>query len=275
MTKSNYENFPVASYFIPKKKRKYIYSIYAFARTGDNIADSVYLKPQEKLGKLEQMAELLNDFDETMFKDDLHFRNIYTALLDTINTLHINKDDLLNLLKAFSQDCEKSRYDNWEELLEYSKYSANPVGRLVLQIFGYSYEKNKEMFILSDYVCTALQLANFWQDVSRDLKMNRIYIPFDEMKKCGYSIEQLLERIESDNFKKLIGKLVDDTYMLFQKGKPLTKMLKGRLRIEIKAIIAGGTAILKMIEKMNYKVLSRRVKISSYQKILIGVKAIF
>jgi squalene synthase HpnC len=275
MTKSNYENFPVASIFIPKKKRKYIYSIYAFARTGDNIADSIYLKPNEKLDKLAKMAELLDEFDESKFKDDLHFRNVYTALHDTINRLNIRKEDLLNLLKAFSQDCEKSRYNSFEELLKYSKYSANPVGRIVLQIFGYNYENNKEMFILSDNVCTALQLANFWQDVLRDLKMNRIYIPAEEMMKCGYSFDKLLERIENDNFKKLIGNLVDETHILFKNGKPLTKMLKGRLRIEIKAIIEGGTAILKMIEKMNYKVLSKRVKISPYQKILIGLKAIF
>ncbi len=252
-----------------------MYSVYAFARTADNIADSKYLKPQDKIEKLDEMGELVLQFDETAVKNDMHFRNIFTALTDTINSLSLDKQDFLDLLRAFRQDAVKGGYERFEDILEYSRYSANPVGRLVLQIFGYGKEKNEELYRMSGDICTALQLANFWQDVSRDMKMNRVYIPEELMRKYNYTKDQLFESVENDNFKRLMSHLVDETYLLFESGRALPSRLKGRLKYELRAIITGGMSILDMIRKENYKVLSRRVKISPVRKFRILIKSIF
>ncbi|MFZ4591690.1 MAG: squalene synthase HpnC [Ignavibacteria bacterium] len=275
LTKSNYENFPVASYFVPKNKRKYIFSIYAFARTADNIADSIYLKPADKMEKLEFMEDLLlnfGDYDDTL---DMHFRNIFVALHDTINLLNLRNDDLLNLLKAFKQDAVKNRYDKYEDILNYSDNSANPVGRLVLRVFDYDYEKDKNLYKFSDYICSALQLTNFWQDISVDLKMNRVYIPIEIMDKYGYSLDDLYLKVENDKFRKVMKDLVDRTEQMFLNGRELTDHLKGRLRMEIKATVQGGMKILDLIKDSNYKVLSSRVKLSKIDKIKIMTTSVF
>ncbi|MCE1165077.1 MAG: squalene synthase HpnC [Bacteroidetes bacterium] len=265
----------MASYFIPKKKRNFMYSIYAFARTGDNIADSIYLKPQDKIDKLDEMAELVMKLDEDRIKNDLHFRSVFTALHDTIEKISVNRQDLIDLLTAFKQDAVKSEYNSYEEIINYSNYSANPVGRLVLTVFGYDREKDKALFEMSDKICTALQLANFWQDVSRDLKMNRIYVPKELMDKYHYDRDKLYERVENDNFKKMMNYLVEETEKLFGEGRKLPSHLKGRLKFELRAIISGGRAVLKYIRKINYKVLSKRVKIGRLRKIQIALKSLF
>ncbi len=275
MTKSNYENFPVASYLIPKSKRNFIYSIYAFARTADNIADSVYLKPEDKTDKLDFMEDLLlnyEDYDDTL---DIHFRNIFTALHNTIRELDLRKDDLLNLLKAFKHDVYVSRYDKYEDIMDYAENSANPVGRLVLRVFGYDYETDEHMFVLSDKICSALQFANFWQDVSVDLRLNRIYIPSEMMNKYGYKEEDLYLRIENDNFKKVMKDLVDRADRMFTEGKELVNLLNGRLRMEIKATVKGGMKVLELIRLSNYKVLSSRVKLSKTDKAKILFTSVF
>lgn len=275
MTKSNYENFPVASFFVPKNKRNYIFSIYAFARTADNIADSIYLKPADKMEKLKFMEDLLlnfGDYDDTL---DMHFRNIFVALHDTINKLHLRSDDLLNLLKAFKQDVNINRYEKFDDIMSYSENSANPVGRLVLRIFGYDYEKDSNMYELSDKICTALQFTNFWQDVAVDLRMNRIYIPSELMDKYGYSVEDLYLKVENDKFKKVMKDLVDRTELMFAEGNELTVLLKGRLKMEIKATVKGGMKILDLIRKSKYKVLSVRVKLSKSDKVKILLTSIF
>jgi len=275
LTKSNYENFPVASYFIPKSKRKYIFSIYAFARTADNIADSKYLMPEEKTYKLEYMEDLLLNFGNYDDSLDLHFKNIFTALHDTIKQLELRNDDLLNLLKAFKQDVKVNRYEKFDDILSYSAISANPVGRLVLRIFGYDYEKHNDLYKLSDKICSALQFANFWQDVSVDLKINRVYIPIEVMSKHDYSLDDLYLKSETDKFKKVIKELVEMTEQLFTEGGELTKYLNGRLKVEIKATVKGGMKVLGLIKKSNYKVLSQRVKLSKTDKAKILLTSIF
>lgn len=252
-----------------------MYSIYAFARTADNIADSIYLKPQEKIDKLEEMGELVERYDADRLKGDLHFTSVFTALHDTIDKLSLNKQDLLDLLTAFKQDAVKNHYDSFEDIINYSKYSANPVGRLVLSVFGYDREKHRNLYELSDKICTALQLANFWQDVSRDLKMNRIYVPREKMEKYHYDRDLLYERVENDNFKRMMSELVEETEKLFTEGKKLPSHLKGRLKFELRAIISGGRSVLKFIRRINYKVLSKRVKLGKFKKLQIAFKSIF
>ena len=190
VARSHYENFPVASFFIPKNKRKYIYNIYAFARLADDIADSDSLSPVEKTIKLDKLDKELKDCFENVYNNENNDQlNIFKALHNTAFELNINADEFSNLLKAFKQDAVKQRYDKFEELIEYSNYSANPIGHLVLNTFGYHSENDEELFRLSDNICTGLQLINFWQDVGRDLEINRIYIPFKEMQKFNYSEE--------------------------------------------------------------------------------------
>jgi squalene synthase HpnC len=275
VARSHYENFPVASFFIPKNKRKYIYNIYAFARLADDIADSDSLSPVEKTIKLDKLDKELKDCFENVYNNENNDQlNIFKALHNTAFELNINADEFSNLLKAFKQDAVKQRYDKFEELIEYSNYSANPIGHLVLNTFGYHSENDEELFRLSDNICTGLQLINFWQDVGRDLEINRIYIPFKEMQKFNYSEELLLKKIENDDFINLIKSLVEMTKEIFNKGKGIEKKLTGRLKLELKAIYNGGNEIIKKIEKINYKVLSGRVEIKKSDKMKLVLKTI-
>lgn len=229
--------------------------------------------PDDKLSKLEFMEEMLENFEEYE-KVDMHFKNIFTALYDTIENSGIEKNDLRNLLIAFKQDVSKKTYKDFNELFEYSKYSANPVGHLVLQVFGYNKDTNKEMYEYSDYICSALQFTNFWQDVSLDLKLNRVYIPLRIMDKQKYGIEELYNKVENDKFKRIMKELVDETEQIFLKGKELPKMLKGRLKLEISATVKGGMSILNLIRKSNYKVLSYRVKLRKTDKFKILISTL-
>jgi squalene synthase HpnC len=261
----HYENFPVGSLLFPKKNRKYIYSIYSFARTADDIADSNELSEIEKINRLNELERKLNCIEKGKDVWD----EIFIALKDTINTLEIPIKEFKDLLTAFKQDAIKQRYEEFNELLEYSKYSANPIGRLVLYVSGLRDEK---LFSLSDNICTALQLTNFWQDVSVDAKMNRVYIPNKEMEKNGYYYDLLFEGIENKEFIKLLKYLVEETNAIFLKGKELENYLSGRLKYEFRTIYRGGISILKKIESANYKVLTEKVKINKFDKLKLLLK---
>lgn len=268
----HYENFPVGSLLIPKNKRKYIYSIYAFARFADDIADSEKFTEDVKLRKLNDLDNELNkiisgDSDKLIPETE----NIFFALSNTISELKIPVDEFRDLLIAFRQDAVKQRYNEFDELLEYSKYSANPIGHLVLYTFGYNRVSHKDCFIYSDFICTALQLTNFWQDVSVDLKINRIYIPLSLMKENNYDENMLNEKIENDDFRNVIHQLVMSTRNIFEKGNVIINCVTGRLKLELKATIAGGNEILNKIEDINYNVLSKRVKLNNFDKVkLLG-----
>jgi squalene synthase HpnC len=264
----HYENFPVGSLLFPKKSRKYIYSIYSFARTADNIADSDKLLPDEKLSGLNELEKKLYLIEKGAEVQD----EIFVALADTIKSLSIPVQEFRDLLIAFKQDSVKQKYDDFNELLDYSKYSANPIGHLVLYVSGI---KDVKLFKLSDYICTALQLANFWQDVSLDAKIGRVYIPSGEMQKFNYSYDLLFEGIENNNFVNLMKSLADKTRILFQNGRELENYLDGRLKYEFRTIYRGGMKILKKIEEIEYKVLSKRVKIGSAGKFNILLKIFF
>lgn len=224
--------------------------------------------------KLNTMEDLLYG-DPQYDKLDVHFKSIFTALHDTIKKTDIDKEDLKSLLHAFKQDVIKNRYSSFEELLDYSKYSADPVGSLILQLFGYSKKKDVELFNYSDKICSALQFANFWQDVSLDLIINRIYIPMQNMHNHQYSEDDLYAKVENDKFRRIMKELVDKTENMFHEGKELPKYLKGTLKLEITATIKGGMKILELIRNNNYKVLSHRVKLSKGNKLSILFKSIF
>jgi len=275
ITINHYENFPVASVLFPGSKRKHIYSIYAFARTADDIADSNKYTSNEKIDFLNEIEhDFLDSLDEKFKSKTSYSGKILPALCDTIKNFNIPEIEFLNLLKAFKQDAVLKRYNNFSELIEYSKLSANPIGHLVLYVSGYNPASNSELFEKSDKICTALQLTNFWQDVSIDLNINRIYIPLTIMHNYGYNEKLFYKKTENQNFKSIMKFLVSKTYSIFDEGKSITDILNRRLNLEFKAIYNGGTAILEKIRKSDYKVLSKRVSLGKKDKLFILLKSI-
>ena len=274
LTLSHYENFPVGSLLIPSNKRKYIYSIYAFARTADDIADSELYSEEEKLKLLDGYENELNNIEiKRPVSDSNETRNIFTALSNTTDELKIPLKELRDLLTAFRQDAVKQRYNSFDELLNYSSYSANPIGHLVLYVFGYDPGKDEKCFAYSDKICTALQLTNFWQDVSVDLNIDRIYLPLNTMTDFNFKEKMLFDKTENDDFRKMMKHLTERTKLLFEEGRKITNYVSGRLRYELKITIAGGMEILNKIEKINYNVLSQRVTISNIDKLKLLAKA--
>lgn len=273
---SHYENFPVGSLLIPIKKRKYIYSIYAFARTADDIADSEKISESEKLKRLNEYELELRKI-ETKKSDMLipETENIFYALSNTIEELKIPSGEFRKLLLAFKQDAVKQRYNNFEELNSYSDNSANPIGHCVLYAFGYNPESDEKCYFFSDKICTALQLTNFWQDVSVDLRINRIYIPRDIMREFDYNDKLLIENSENDNFRKMMKYLVEKTKTIYEEGKGIIDLVNGRLKLELKATIESGMEIINKIEEINYNVLSKRVTIDNFDKLKLFAKVIW
>ncbi len=269
LTKKHYENFPVGSFLVPKDKRKFVYSVYAFARTADDIADSYELKSDEKVNALMEYEKELQDAYQDKIKRSNKHGKIFTALSNTKDELNIPIKEFRNLLTAFMQDAVKDRYRTFQELIDYSENSANPIGHLVLYVFGFNERKDEKIFRLSDKICTALQLTNFWQDVSRDLEINRIYIPKEVMQEFNYKEGWLFKKIENDNLRGMMKELVEKTKTIFKEGKGIIDLVRGRLKLELKATYLGGSEILKKIEEINYNVLSQRVKVEKSDKINI------
>ena len=248
--KSHYENFPVVSFFIPKRLRKHVAIIYWFARSADDIADEGNENAEARLVKL-------NEF-EIKFKQALSGKPdsvFFSALSETITILNLTPKHFTDLLYAFRQDVVKKRYDDYEELLNYCNHSANPVGRLILELFNV---RNEDAYYYSDEICTALQLTNFFQDTKIDFKMGRIYYTQAEMEKFGVT-EKVFELNENNlNLQKLVKFNVERARLLFNDGKKLLKLLKGRLKLEVSWTVRGGEAILDRITKSNFDVLNKR-----------------
>lgn len=274
IAKNHYENFPVASLLLQKDKRKYIYAVYAFARAADDFADEPGIEGgnEKRLALLDEWNDKLKDCYKGKMYDP-----IFIALGRTVEDCKIPIEPLENLLKAFKQDVVKSRYESFEEVLDYCKNSANPVGRLVLMIFGCFEE---EFFKYSDKICTALQLTNFWQDIAVDLACDRVYLPGEDLKKFGYSYNELNEKRYNDNFKKLMEFEVNRTQKIFDEGKKLIDLTAGnkslkRLSKELKLTWLGGTGVLNKIKEINYDVFTKRPKISASDKLKIFLKSRF
>lgn len=274
IARAHYENFPVASLLLPKEKRKYVYSIYAFARAADDFADEegILGGAPKRLALLDEWNEKLRDCYKGKAYDP-----IFIALGKTVRDNYIPVETLEALLNAFRQDVVKSRYQTFDEVLAYCRNSANPVGRLILMIFGV---KDPEFFEYSDHICTALQLTNFWQDVSVDLVKNRVYIPEEDIKKFGYSYKELEMKQDNSNFRELIKFETERTWKIFEKGKKLIELTAAnnktkKLSKELKLTWLGGTTILKKIHGINYNVLVQRPKISGFDKLKIFLSSRF
>jgi len=263
IVKSHYENFPVGSLLIPKKFRNDIAMIYWFARTADDFADEGNYSSSIRLEKLQTFGDRLNSL--LQHNSDT---NLEAALKNTIVTRRINPEYFFDLLKAFKQDVIKTRYQNFGEVLNYCSNSANPVGRILLELFDI---RNNEAFLYSDKICTALQITNFIQDTKIDFGKRRIYYPFDEMEKFGVN-EKMFEMNEiSDNLKKLIEFSVNRVQSLFDEGKPLLEFLSGRFKYEIAWTIKGGEEILNKIRGADFDIFTERPVLTKtdYLKLII------
>ena len=191
---------------------------------------------------------------------------MFVALRETIEQFEIPQQPFLDLITAFRQDQTQTRYRNFQQLLGYCRYSANPVGQLVLHLCGYRDPERKR---LSDCTCTALQLANFWQDVKRDFRIGRIYLPLDDMARHGYTEDDLAHSRYNENFAALLQELVERTWKLFREGLPLASQVGVRLAVDVELFSRAGMEILKRIERQNYNVLARRPVLGQGEKALL------
>jgi squalene synthase HpnC len=246
--RSHYENFPVGLW-VPKDKRPYVHALYAFARAADDFADeAIYEGHREE--KLDQWERRLHAAYEGEAEAP-----IFIALSATVRQLAIPKELLLDLLSAFRQDTVKQRYDTWEELLDYCRRSANPVGRLVLIVFGYV---DPSLLAPSDAFCTALQLANHWQDLAVDLRKGRIYVPRELLDRYSVKEWDLNASQVTDGFRGLMAELVARTRDLFAIGRPLCDRVGRDLRFELRLTWLGGSGILDLVEAAGYDVFRHR-----------------
>lgn len=259
IARDHYENFPVASLFIPKALRPSVAAIYAFARTADDFADEGTFEPSERLQKLNDWRRQL---DECYAGKAVH--PIFIALAEVSRRRNIPKQLLADLLTAFTMDVTITRYRTFDDLLHYCRHSANPVGRLVLHLFDDASERN---CMYSDNICTALQLANFWQDVRLDAQKGRIYIPLEDMHRIGYTEGDLVERRYDERFVNLLQVQVARTRKMFDAGKPLLSGAVPGLRFELRLTWRGGTKILDKIERRQFNVFAARPALGIIDKI--------
>jgi len=264
----HYENFPVASALLPMDKRQHIYNIYAFARIADDIADETSIPTSdEKIELLDKYSELLNNCLSVNNENPIFF-----ALGFTIKKFAIPLEPFQKLISAFKQDVVFRQPQTLNDVYDYCSRSANPVGELLLRIFD---QYNPTTAKYSDSICTGLQLANFWQDLSRDLPNGRCYIPEEILKKYNITNSDLLNRKKSRNFTKCLEELIQIVVELFDDGKNLIKLLEPyRLRLEINATLNGGRKILEKVSKLQGDILGIRPKLSKLDFANIAIRSI-
>ena len=259
IARNHYENFPIASRFVSKDIRKYVWTIYAFARIADDYADEPGFTLAERMDNLNQWELYL---DECYNGNPTH--RVFAALAETVERFQLPHELFQNLLTAFRADVTVTRYETYEDVLAYCRNSANPIGRLLLLLLNY---RSEPMMQLSDSICTALQLTNFWQDVSVDLKKDRIYLPIEELEEFGYSEQDLFNQTVNNRFRNLMAFQVRRTADLFVEGKPLLTMVGKDLSMELKLTWNGGTRILQKIHEQNYDVLTKRPALTALDKL--------
>jgi squalene synthase HpnC len=258
----HYENFHVVSFLLPKRLHQDFYNVYAFCRWADDLGDEMG-DPAESLRLLGWWrAEL-----EAMYARQVR-HPVFVALEGTARKYDLPQKLFADLIGAFEQDQRVTRYANWDELFGYCRCSANPVGRLVLRLCGYS---DPERDRLSDATCTALQLANFWQDVTVDLEKDRVYLPLDVLARHGYTIFDLRAGTFNAAFQAVMREAVEVARKLFLEGLPLVKTVDRRLSLDLDLFSRGGMRVLEKIEQQNYNVLARRPAISKLERVQLLV----
>lgn len=249
LAQSHYENFPVVTWALPRRLHQHFYNVYAFCRWADDLGDEV--------GPPERALELL-----AWWRDELAAcyagaprHPVFVALAPTIERFAIPARPFEDLISAFEQDQTVREYQSYDQLRDYCRRSADPVGRLVLLLCERHTEQNVNW---SDSICTGLQLANFWQDVARDCDIGRVYLPFEDRLRFGYTAQDLAERRHNDAFGALMEFEVNRARGLLLAGRPLIAAMPGRLQIDVDLFLRGGLAILQEIERISYRVWERR-----------------
>jgi phytoene synthase len=257
--KSHYENFPVASILLPRPLREPVAAIYAFARSADDFADEGDLDPAARLALLTGYRDELDAIEQG--RPTVH--PLFVRLRPVIGRFKLPLSLFRELLDAFAQDVVKSRHASFDELMDYCRRSADPVGRLLLHLFR---ADSAENLARSDAICSALQLINHWQDVGIDAAkpVPRIYLPADDMARFGVSEDTVLRRAATPDFRKLLRFQVDRARSLMLAGAPLGRALRGRIGLEIRAIVAGGLRVLEKIEAVDYDVFQARPTLGAF-----------
>ena len=260
----HYENFGVVSWLLPRHLHQHFYNVYAYCRWSDDLGDEI----PDRARALALLSAWEEDLRHIWRHGEEPCHPVLIALRETVRAKHTPLRHYLDLLRAFRQDQKTQRYATWDAVLGYCAYSANPVGRLVLHLCDY---RDQERQRLSDFTCTALQLANFWQDVSRDLDKGRIYIPLDELLRHGLGEGDILARRFDSRYVELMKSLIARTRELFDSGLPLARRVDSELRTDIELFSRGGIAILDAIEASGYNTLSHRPALSKWTKVqLLG-----
>jgi phytoene synthase len=248
LARRHYENFPTASYLVPRDKRDALAAIYAYARYADDLADEPGVE-----GRLAQLAAWRQKLTECYAGKAEH--PVFIALRDMIEKFRLSQENFENLLRAFESDVRVNRHVNFLSLLAYCSCSANPVGRLVLELFGH---REPELFLLSDHICTALQLTNFWQDVAVDLARDRIYLPLEDLARFNLTLVDLCARRLDDRWRQLMAFQIERTRKFFERGQALPEKVRPELRRQLRLTWLGGMTILSKIETVGYDVFGAR-----------------
>jgi squalene synthase HpnC len=264
LAKSHYENFSVATWFLPRRLRQHFYNVYAYCRISDDLGDEVG-DPQQSLELLDQWEAELNACYAGAPRHP-----VFVALAETVKTCGIPKHEFSDLLIAFRQDQTVTRFETFDDILAYCHYSANPVGHLVLYLCGYSDVERQQ---LSDCTCTALQLANFWQDVFVDYGKGRIYLPLEDLRRFGVTGEDIAQRRATPQFLAMMKFEVERARDWFARGLPLVKMVNRELAIDLELFSRGGQEILSAIERQGFDVLKARPEISKSRKLMLVLRA--
>jgi squalene synthase HpnC len=262
----HYENFHVVSFLLPKRLHQDFYNVYSFCRWADDLGDEIG-DPAESLRLLAWWREEL----DAMYSGRVQ-HPVFVALQGTARKYDLPKQLFADLISAFEQDQRVTRYSNWEELFRYCRCSANPVGRLVLRLCGYADADRDRM---SDATCTALQLANFWQDVTVDLEKDRVYLPLDVLARHGYTVADLQAGTFNPAFQNVMRDAIDVARNLFLEGLPLIKTVDKRLAFDLDLFSRGGMRVLEKIEQQNYNVLVRRPAISKFERVQLLVGSLW
>ncbi len=254
----HYENFHVVSFLLPKRLHQDFYNVYAYCRWADDLGDEM----GDRQESLHLLAWWRGQLDAMFGGEATH--PVFVALRGTVGRYSIPREPFADLIRAFEQDQTVARYPAWEDLYNYCRYSANPVGRLVLYLCGYSDPDRQR---LSDFTCTALQLANFWQDVTVDLEKDRVYIPLEVLERHGCPLEDVCARRMTPAFREVMREIVTRARELFLEGLPLSTMVDRRLALDIDLFSRGGLLVLDKIAAQGYDVLSRRPVVSKTERV--------
>ncbi len=262
----HYENFHVVSFLLPKRLHQDFYNVYSFCRWADDLGD--------EMGDTAESLRLLGWWRgelEAMYRGQVQ-HPVFVALEGTARKYQLPQQLFADLISAFEHDQRVTRYANWDEVFEYCRCSANPVGRLVLRLCGYSDEERDRM---SDATCTALQLANFWQDVTVDLEKDRVYLPQDLFARHGYTLDDLRAGTFNAAFQNVMRDAIEVARKLFIEGLPLVKTVDKRLAFDLELFSRGGMRVLEKIEQQNYNVLAARPAISKFERVQLLVGSLW